>query len=398
VPEVTFSGQALEDPPGTAQAARMNQRLRALMAPLNFAALIAWLAIGWEMLLLGTRTTAWIGDEPPYALMACLHVAFLALFLAHVSDGWSKNVERALVLVQIAMAFALLSMSRSSSLPILMVLCVIQVVHVWPARSAIALIGLLNIGMYLIFDQLWQLRLPIVNTLMHLSFQAFAALTAWYAVSAERSRDELATVNADLLATRSLLAETARDSERLRLSRELHDVSGHKLTALKLNLAALARDDRSADRSRVVLCAQLADELLAEIRGVVQQMRAEEGLDLGAALSALASPYPRPRMHLQIESDARAGTLAQAETLLRTVQEALTNAARHGNAENFWVVLRREHDCISLDVRDDGRGTGTICYGNGLNGMRERIEAAGGSLAIERVATGGVHLRMSVPA
>src|SRR5690606_12300134 len=126
---------------------------------------------------------------------------------------------------------------------------------------------------YFVYREVWQVGSPLVSTVMHASFQAFAGLTAWFAIGAERARDALATANADLLATRALLAETARDGERLRLSRELHDVAGHKLTALKLNLAALARDPRLAADPQAALCARLADELLADIRGVVAQMR-----------------------------------------------------------------------------------------------------------------------------
>ena len=115
---------------------------------------------------------------------------------------------------------------------------------VFSARTSLCIILGMNVAVYFIYQELWQLRSPMISTLMHMSFQGFAALTAWFAYNAERTRDELAATNADLLATRSLLADSARDSERLRLSRELHDVAGHKLTALKINLAALA--DRRA--------------------------------------------------------------------------------------------------------------------------------------------------------
>jgi signal transduction histidine kinase len=194
-----------------------------------------------------------------------------------------------------------------------------------------------------------------------------------------------------------LLAETARDSERLRLSRELHDVAGHKLTALKLNLAALARDPRFATDEQVRLCSRLADELLADIRGVVMQMRQDEGLDLGAALQALATPFPRPSMHLQIEPQARVASLAQAEAVLRAVQEGLTNAVRHSQAHNLWVVLRRDGGNLRLDIRDDGRGAGDLSAGNGLRGMRERLEGVGGGLDVSRTDTGGVHLQAWLP-
>jgi signal transduction histidine kinase len=62
-----------------------------------------------------------------------------------------------------------------------------------------------------------------------------------------------------------------------------------------------------------------------------------------------------------------------------------------------WVVLRRERDALRLDIRDDGRGTGAVCAGNGLSGMRERLEALGGGLDVARTGTGGVHLQAWLP-
>jgi len=210
--------------------------------------------------------------------------------------------------------------------------------------------------------------------------------------------ERLRAANADLLATRGLLAESARDAERLRVARELHDIAGHKLTALKLNLAVLVRDERLADLPQPRLCERLADELLVDLRRLVERMREDDGLDLRTALNALAAPFPRPRAHIEIAGDARVTTLAQAETVLRAVQEALTNSARHSQAQNLWIVLRREADRLLLDIRDDGRGSGEPVPGNGLAGMRERFDEAGGGLRIERLDTGAVHLLAWLPA
>jgi len=376
----------------------MSTRLQAWLSPLSFAAYLAWGAIGWELLFTTPGAPAWLGAPAPTWLLAGLHLAFLALFVS-VIGGRAADAPwlRTRVLLQFAVAFALMMFARSSTLPILLILCVVLAVHVFRPRAAVLVVLAANVAMYLVYSEVWQFRNALVSTLMHMSFQGFAGLTAWFGLSAERARDQLAAANAELLATRSLLAESARDGERLRLSRELHDVAGHKLTALKLNLAALARDPRFADEAPVALCARLADELLADIRGVVQQMRGDEGLELAPAITALASPFPRPRLHLQIDEDARVGSLAQAEALLRTVQEGLTNAARHSQAGNLWVVLRREAGGLRLDIRDDGRGRGELKPGNGLGGMRERLEAAGGGLDVRRTDTGGVHLQAWLP-
>ncbi|HQZ30342.1 MAG TPA: sensor histidine kinase [Arenimonas sp.] len=375
----------------------MNQRLKALLSPLSFAGYLAWGAIGWELMFAGWSSPTWLASPPPAALLAALHLAFLGLFMAVTSGPCPPWASRMMVIAQVLLALGLMTLVRNSSVPILLILCVVQLVKVFGTRDCIAIIIAMNVGMFWLFREIWDVQSPMISTLMHMSFQGFAALTAWFAHNAERTRDELAATNADLLATRSLLAESARDSERLRLSRELHDVAGHKLTALKINLAALARDPRFNGDERVALCARLADELLADIRGVVQQMRLDEGLDLAAAITTLARPFPRPRLELEIAQDARVATVAQAAAVLRAVQEGLTNAVKHSQAHTLWVVLRRDGEALRLDIRDDGRGSGALNMGNGLCGMRERLEAIGGGLDIRRTETGGVHLQAWLP-
>ena len=376
----------------------MHAPFKQLFTPLNFAGYVTWAAIGWEVIFLGSGVPAWLGEAPEAWLLASLHLAWFGLFLGVLGSGENPNTRlRVMLIAQYALAFAMMALARNSTLPILLILCAVQVAHLWSPRGVAVVLVLANLALYGVYAFVWGWGSPLVGTLMVGCFQIFAASAAWFGVSAERARDELAAANADLLATRSLLAETARDGERLRLSRELHDVAGHTLTALKLNLAALSRDPRVAGDAQVALCARLADELLADIREVVQQMRRSDGMDLGPAIEALATPFPRPRLHLQIDGDARVGSLAQAEAVLRAVQEGLTNAARHSQANNLWVVLAREPGGLRLDIRDDGRGRGALEPGNGLRGMRERLQALGGGLELGRTDTGGVHLQAWLP-
>ena len=105
-----------------------------------------------------------------------------------------------------------------------------------------------------------------------------------------------------------------------------------------------------------------------------------------------------PRVHLLLFDSARVADVGQAEAVLRTVQEALTNTARHSQADNIWIALRREEGRILLDIRDDGRAPAQIRFGNGLSGMRERLESLGGALRVERGGAGGLQLSAWLPA
>jgi signal transduction histidine kinase len=367
---------------------------------MNLAAVLAWAAIGSQLWSGRYHASGLVAADALRPALLGLHAAFLLLFALRELLAAHAGAVRAMVLAQMAVALALVALVPGSAAPVLLVIAMAQVPGVfgWPVIAL--LFAGVNATVYWIVRDLWAVGAPAFSTLLNASFQLFAIAAAWYAVSAENARDALALVNADLLATRSLLADRARDSERLRLSRELHDVAGHKLTALKLNLSALRREPALAAREELALCARLADELLGDIRALVRQMRLHDGVPLDELILRLAEPFPRPRLQLDMPPGLRVPSFEQAEAVVRTVQEALTNAARHGGAETLWLRVQRVGTRLELELRDDGRrlGAGDLQFGAGLTGMRERLEAAGGGVSATRDPAGGVRLSAWLPA
>jgi signal transduction histidine kinase len=362
---------------------------------MNIAAYVTWAAL---MALL-------FDSHPRYLLIsrveaAASMVAFLVTFLVkqyHDERGSLGPVTWLLLALEGLLALATcVFWSPTSVAPVLIIVFMADCGMVLGPR-ALVLVGILvNTGLWLVsvfvwhFDGVWRIMIA------YCAFQLFATLTAWYARRAQEVAGQLRETNAHLLATRSLLEESARDHERLRLARELHDVAGHKLTALKLNLTALQREGGGSPS--VDTAAQLATELLADIRGVVAQIRQHDGLDIREALRQLIAPLPAPpSIHLDIRDDARVTSVAQAEALLRVIQEALTNAVRHSGAENVWVDLTRAGGQLHLAVRDDGRAQLPLQEGFGLAGMRERLAQLSGRLDISRADQGGLVLDIQLP-
>jgi signal transduction histidine kinase len=360
-----------------------------LLSALNIAAYVTWLAIAFAVLEPAKLAA---GDPREWLGAACL-LGVLALYLSCALAGrdgigglWRVLGQGVLILA----AEALLGSGQSA---VLLIIVAGQLVLMLPLRGFVAVMLMLNLGLALS----WQTRgMPLASMLISLAqigaFQAFAALTGHYAGSRELAREHLAQVNAELLATRRLLEESARAGERLKLSRELHDVAGHSLTALKLNLARLSRDPALANREEIVLSAQLADDLLAQIRQVVGALRAHDGLDLRAALEALGRPVPGVRIDMDIEDGLRVDDIDQAETLLRCAQEAITNALRHGRARHIRIRLQRDAAGLALTVDNDGLVPARVDEGNGLTGMRERLAAIGGRLCIEPTPPRGLRV------
>ncbi len=368
----------------------LHPALRPLMHTLVIAGVVTWLAVALSLHFL----------SPVHLKLGwSLLLLFLAAFLAEILLRDGRAALRACLLVlEPALALALMWLDpRPGTAQVLLVVWITQVVTAWSPRRAVLAALAADAAMYAVF-RLHGHEGPLVVTLLNVGFQIFAALCAHYAHSAGQARDRLALVNADLLATRALLAESARDAERLRVARELHDVAGHKLTAMTLNLRTLAADPQLAGREEVRVSQRLARELLGDIRGVVQALRDARGLDLGTALRALAAPLPRPALRLAIDDDVQLTDPVVAEAILRLVQEALTNSARHAEASVVRVHVACEGGAVHVAIEDDGRLRGPLCEGNGIAGMRERVAALHGELHLGRGARGALRIDARLPA
>lgn len=364
----------------------MHEFLTRLLHPLNLAGFVTWLAVA--MSLYGGDVPAWRND----VLLAAWLGAFLA---SNCATDRHSALRMGSLLVEAGTALALVALAGNpGTAPVLLVVLVAQLAMTWSLRVVLPIAVVLNIAVYVLWDRDGHPN-PLALVLSYGGFQLFAALTSHYARSAEDARDRLARVNADLLATRALLDDAVRDRERLRVARELHDVAGHTLTALRLNLRALLAQ---APSPQLALAEQLSADLLGDIRNVVHALRDARGLDIDTALRALAAPFPRPTLRLQIDDDVAISDPALAETVLRTVQEALTNAARHGQAGQLDVHLTRDGGRLHLRIEDDGHARLPLREGHGLTGMRERIDALGGELHIGRGTGGGVRIDAALPA
>ena len=231
------------------------------------------------------------------------------------------------------------------------------------------------------------------------------ALVAWQglgfavggmAAAEARARAELQRALGDLGATRELLTGSARLAERLRIARELHDVVGHHLAALSVNLDLAARRSSGPAAEAVREAHAVTRLLLQDVREVVHDLRDARTLDLRSALQCLAKTVREPEIALDLPETLAVDPL-RAQALYRCVQEGLTNAARHGQARHVDVRVRRTATGLELGVADDGRGAARVEPGLGLRGMRERVEECGGRLEIEARPGAGVRLLVSLP-
>jgi len=238
--------------------------------------------------------------------------------------------------------------------------------------------------------------MPLLVLVSTCGFELFAVSAAHLARSEAIARERLMRANAELRATHALLAESTRMAERLKISRDLHDVIGHSLTSLTVHLDVASRLTQGEGVEHVRCARELAGALLDEVREVVGQIRVQP-VDLRATLQSLTQGLPSLRVNLIVPDDLSAIDAVRADAILRCVQELITNTLRHAQARELLVEIEQSTAGVIIRARDDGCG-GENVEGYGLAGMRERFESLGGKLSINAAPGRGFSVDAYIPA
>jgi signal transduction histidine kinase len=175
----------------------------------------------------------------------------------------------------------------------------------------------------------------------------------------------------------------------------LHDVLGHHLTALAIHLEVAGRSQDTDLRGAVEQARGFVGRMLQDVRATVQDVGAES-VDLAGAIRSMVSSLSGPAIELALPEKLRLGA-NHAQAAFRVVQEAITNTLRHANAKHVRVSARQDEEAVEVQVEDDGRGVEGVPEGNGLRGMRQRIEGLGGTLSIKSSGVMGTQVRVRIP-
>jgi signal transduction histidine kinase len=259
---------------------------------------------------------------------------------------------------------------------------------------------------------LWENPGAIVGGLVSVVFGSLFAI--WITRIIEQSYERRELIE-QLEATRSELAAAEREggrlAERQRLARDIHDTLAQGFVSIVLQLqAAEAELPAGAEEARGHLerARRTARDNLAEARRLVWDLRPEAlaAAPLGEALGRLTGRLAEETGMVATATVTGTPTPLSADaevTLLRVTQEALANVSRHAHADRVAVTLSYMDGEAALDVRDDGDGFTPAADGFGpngglgLRGMRERVEALGGRLAVESAPGRGTTIAVTVP-
>jgi PAS domain S-box-containing protein len=224
-----------------------------------------------------------------------------------------------------------------------------------------------------------------------------------YEDTLKRQQQELRELSARVL--------EAREEEKTRIARELHDELGQLLTAVKMDIAWLGENLRAAApevTAKVREMGAMVDQTVGAARRISADLRPLMLDDLGLADAAawLVEEFAkRSSVSCTFQAPAEGAlegvSKAAGTAIYRALQESLTNIARHSGAKHAWIHLAAADGEVRFAVEDDGRGIAPEDLAKarslGLKGMRERLAYLGGSLDIDRSPRGGTRLRGRLP-
>lgn len=346
---------------------------------IRLAGLIIWLSLS---ILLFLQFEAF---SPEYNAYLISHVLFgLVFWFVTNNIGQMSFKLKAWLSIVILTALVLLINHFTDSAAGVLYALIISVLLAWlfPVKQSLLLLFICNLLIGLQFSyigtDLDNRSQYYVLFFIYFGVSVFSYIISLVAFKQQNAKEELRMLNTELKATQVLLADSSRINERLRISRELHDLIGHHLTALTLNLEAASHMTEGKPQGYVKKAHSIARLLLSDVREVVGSFRQSGTLDLGLAISELLSGLPRLEVIQEIPEEFLVEDPKLAQTILRCAQELITNTMKHAQASRLKVKLERNDKSIVLTIQDNGIGLGQAKMGNGMTGMAERVKLLNG--------------------
>lgn len=355
------------------------------------AGVLTWAVVTGLAVFILVRNNGAIGL---YLVLSIVNLA--AMLAACLDDHISLDGRRAAHAIQLAAALGMGWEATIDFAPIYTIIWIGVGTGLYPARMLWwLLVGVMG-AWYLIMTQSWERNYAWFSVALYGTFHLFALLSSQTAARAEAARDRAEFLNRELIATQHLLSEASRQSERTRIARDLHDLLGHHLTALSINLQIAERIAEGEAEEKIAESRALARLLLSDVRDAVSTLREESAVDFEQSIKLLVDKVPQLAIELEIDDDLAINEFEVAESLLRCIQEALTNTLRHARAKRSWIRVWQADDSVHLEFRDDGDRAADIQEGNGLKGMRERLAQLKGTLSLDRVDN-ALRLHVTIP-
>ena len=245
---------------------------------------------------------------------------------------------------------------------------------------SITLISLSSLGCFAINSYIWQVDTEWLFQLIIYSISLLAVVTSHFKMQEQHQKEQYRLTNIQLINTRAQLQEASRNDERLRILREFHDVLGHHLTALNLHLeVALNTTD---NQSSIQQARDISKYALRDVRRIISEQRPKVEIDLAQAIDDELNTIPDVDIVVAMSPTKIRISVEQGECIVRCIQESVTNALKHADAKRIHISIVRDSKSYAVSITNPAETKAYEC-GNGIQGMRERVEKLNGNLNTE---------------
>lgn len=323
-------------------------------------------------------------------------ILFAVIFVAITSSdsfGLSRQIKVVGLLSLLLLSVSIWFTAPSDINLILTVVMMAQAPYAISRRQCWQLILVVNLAFLAVHYGYLGMEDIIFSWASMFALQAFATTSSLARVEEASLKQQLLEQNIELVAARSALAQKSQMEERLRIAGDLHDSIGHQLTALRLQLEALAQVAPEELKSRVAASQQLSGDLLENIRGIVKRMSFDEPANLKVLIEQI--DVDTPGVNISLLGPIPAIGHALQHQLVSCIKEGVSNAIRHGGADKIDIAFAEK--CLIIDDNGKGISEGTE-LGFGLNNLTQRLAPFGGQVELNPREPSGSRLAIKLPA
>ncbi|MFC4702000.1 sensor histidine kinase [Glaciecola siphonariae] len=346
----------------------------------KISGIMTWAVVAGMSLFVLHKNNA---DMASIVLASALYLVYIVgwLFMIRDRDYQSDGAIRSAILIMLfAVVIGIFFTVPLSFNSILMGIISGALPYYVNVKKALMIGTIASFPLYFVFTYYWQDDFVFLTASLFWTFNMFAIIMVNATVKEKAAREKVEETNRQLVSTQALLKEASKQSERIRIARNIHDLLGHHLTALTINLQVASIKAEGDVKKNVEQCHQLAKLLLSDVRDAVSDIRDKSQVDLHEAINSMAKQVPFVDIELIVSDNLHIDDIEIADALLKCVQESITNTIKHAKGKTLLIDISQNETALSFEVRNSGTIPKTLKIGNGLKGMQERINLLGGRI------------------
>lgn len=312
-----------------------------------------------------------------------LYLAYITIWLGIVNENLFHGAQQlriAMIFVCFSIVIGIYFTVPFSFNSILMGILSGGLPYFLSIRMALLVGTLWSIPLLLIYQFYWGHEQTYIGALLFWTFNMFAIIMVNTAKKEREAREEVQDANRRLISTQALLREATKQTERVRIARNIHDLLGHHLTALTINLQVAGIKSEGEVKQSIEQCHQLAKLLLSDVREAVSDIRDIGQLNLKQAIQDIVEQIPHLKVELDIAEELKLDDIHTADALIKCIQESITNTLRHAKGDKLAIKLYEQDHQLHMRIINNGIVPKELKIGNGLTGMQERIQALKGRI------------------